>query len=233
MKNYVIIGGSSGIGEAIVKELSANESNSVHATYFQNQKESKANNVNYHYLNVLEDDLIFDFLPSEIHGIMYCPGSINLKPFHRIKPDAFESDYQLQVIGAIKVLQAALPKLKNATNSSIVLFSTVAVQQGFNFHAQVAASKGAIEGLTRALAAELTPNIRVNCVAPSLTDTPLASKLLSSDAKREANASRHPLQRFGSAEDIASIASFLVSDKSSWLTGQIIHVDGGISAIKG
>ena len=233
MKNYVIIGGSSGIGEAIVKELSANESNSVHATYFQNQKESKANNVNYHYLNVLEDDLIFDFLPSEIHGIMYCPGSINLKPFHRIKPDAFESDYQLQVIGAIKVLQAALPKLKNATNSSIVLFSTVAVQQGFNFHAQVAASKGAIEGLTRALAAELTPNIRVNCVAPSLTDTPLASKLLSSDAQREANASRHPLQRFGSAEDIASIASFLVSDKSSWLTGQIIHVDGGISAIKG
>lgn len=233
MKNYVIIGGSSGIGEAIVNELSATETNVVHATYFQHPQETAAPNKQFHYLNILEDNFTLDFLPEEIHGIVYCPGSINLKPFHRIKPEDFEHDYKLQVLGAIKVLQAALPKLKKTTGASIVLFSTVAVQQGFNFHSQVASSKGAIEGLTRSLAAELAPNIRVNCIAPSLTDTPLASKLLSSEEKREANAIRHPLQRFGSAEDIASIASFLVSDKSTWLTGQIIHVDGGMSAIKG
>ena len=126
-----------------------------------------------------------------------------------------------------------MPRLKNEDGASIVLFSTVAVQQGFNFHSQVAASKGAIEGLTRSLSAELAPNIRVNCVAPSLTDTPLAAKLLSSDEKREANASRHPLNRIGSAQDIASIVEFLLSEKSSWITGQIIHVDGGMSSIKG
>jgi NAD(P)-dependent dehydrogenase (short-subunit alcohol dehydrogenase family) len=141
-------------------------------------------------------------------------------------------DYQLQVIGAIKIIQQVLPRLKNASSASIVFFSTVAVQTGFNFHSIVAASKGAIEGLTKALSAELAPKIRVNCIAPSITNTPLASNLLNSEEKIAANAQRHPLKRIGRAEDLASLACFLLSDRSSWITGQIIHADGGMSAIK-
>lgn len=141
-------------------------------------------------------------------------------------------DYNIQVMGAVRSIQKALPALKNSEDASIVLFSTVAVQNGFNFHSQISASKGAIEGLTRALAAEFAPGLRVNCIAPSLTDTPLASKLLNSDAKRKMNEERHPLKRIGRSEDIASMASFLLSDKSGWITGQIMHVDGGMSSIR-
>ena len=125
-----------------------------------------------------------------------------------------------------------MPALKNSGSASILLFSTVAVQLGLNFHTQVAASKGAIEGLTKALSAELAPNIRVNCIAPSLTDTPLAASLLNSEQKMEANALRHPLKRVGTVNDISEMACFLLSDKSSWITGQILHVDGGMSSIK-
>ncbi len=157
---------------------------------------------------------------------------INLRPFERIKPIDFANDYNLQVIGAIKVIQVVAAKLKNADNASIVLFSTVAIQTCLPFHTQVSASKGAIEGLTKALAAEYAPKIRVNAIAPSLTDTPLAASLLNSDAKRESNANRHPLKRNGKAEDIASMTEFLLSSKSSWITGQIFHVDGGISSLK-
>lgn len=229
MRNYLIIGASSGIGKALATQL-ANEGHQVTGT-FNNTAIDSNNGVNYHYLDVTTDfDL--DFLPDTIDGIAYCPGSINLMPFKRIKPEQFLSDYNLQVVGAIKIIQAALPAMKKAENPSIVLFSTVAVQSGFNFHAQVAASKGAIEGLTKSLAAEFAPTIRVNCIAPSLTDTPLASKLLSSPEKKEANAQRHPLKKIGSAEDIAESAAFLLSEKSSWITGQILHVDGGMSSLK-
>ena len=125
-----------------------------------------------------------------------------------------------------------LPRLKKSGNASIVLFSTVAVQSGLPFHTQVAASKGALEGLTKALAAELAPTIRVNCIAPSLTDTPLAASLLNTEQKKEAIALRHPLKRIGTAGDIANMASFLLSPKASWITGQILHVDGGMSSLK-
>jgi NAD(P)-dependent dehydrogenase (short-subunit alcohol dehydrogenase family) len=138
----------------------------------------------------------------------------------------------LQVIGAVKTIQAALPKLKNADNASAVLFSTVAEKTGLNFHSLVATSKGAIEGLTRALAAEFAPKIRVNCVAPSLIDTPLAASLINNDQKREANAQRHPLKRFGLPKDITDITEFLLSEKSSWIIGQTFSVDGGMSSIK-
>jgi NAD(P)-dependent dehydrogenase (short-subunit alcohol dehydrogenase family) len=158
---------------------------------------------------------------------------VNLKPFSRIKPVDFISDYQLQLVGAVKVIQACLPKLKNASSPSIVLFSTVAVQTGFNFHSLVAASKGAVEGLTKALAAEFAPKIRVNCIAPSITDTPLAGTLLNSEEKKEANAQRHPLKKIGKPEDLANLAEFLLSDKSAWITGQVLHADGGMSSIKG
>ena len=231
MKNYLIIGGSGGIGMALAKQL-AQSGNNVIATYNKNEPVQVGSNIRFHQLNILDDTITLDFLPDELSGIIYCPGSINLRPFERIKPIDFESDYKLQVIGAIKIIQAVLPKLKKAENASIVLFSTVAVQSGFPFHTQVAASKGAIEGLTKALAAEYAPKIRVNCIAPSLTDTPLAANLLNSDQKKEANAARHPLKRIGTAEDIAHIAAFLLSEKASWITGQIMHVDGGMSSLK-
>ena len=138
----------------------------------------------------------------------------------------------MQVVGAVKTIQAVSSKLKNAENAAIILFSTMAVQNGLPFHSQVSASKGAIEGLTKALAAEYAPKIRVNCIAPSLTDTPLAASLLNTDQKRDANAERHPLKRIGTTEDIVHMAEFLLSDKASWITGQIMHVDGGISTLK-
>ena len=231
MKNYLIIGGSGGIGMALSKQL-AQSGNNVIATYNKNEPVHADLNIRFHQLNILDDTITLDFLPDELSGIIYCPGSINLRPFERIKPIDFEIDYKLQVIGAIKIIQAVLPKLKKAENASIVLFSTVAVQSGFPFHTQVAASKGAIEGLTKALAAEYAPKIRVNCIAPSLTDTPLAANLLNSDQKKEANAARHPLKRIGAAEDIAHIAALLLSEKASWITGQIMHVDGGMSSLK-
>ena len=231
MNNYLIIGASSGIG----KQLSANLSNSgnkVFGTYNSNSPESESENIEYHQLNVLDEEIDFSFLPETLSGIVYCPGSINLKPFLRFSPADFLEDYQLQLIGAVKVIQAALPKLKAAEAASIILFSTVAVQSGFNFHSQVSSSKGAIEGLTRALAAEFAPQIRVNCIAPSLTDTPLADTLLNTDTKKEANALRHPLKRLGTTEDIAAMAEFLLNENSGWITGQVMHVDGGMSAIK-
>jgi len=230
MKNYLIIGGSSGIGKALTEQLAIE--GYVYSTFNKNETESNIPNVNYYHLDVTSNEIELNNLPEEIHGLAYCPGSINLMPFKRIKPAQFAEDFELQVNGAIKVIQKVLPNLKAAGNSSILLFSTIAVQTGFNFHAQVAASKGAIEGLTRSLAAEFAPTIRVNAIAPSLTDTPLASKLLSTDEKKEANAQRHPLKSIGSAENIAELGVFLLSEKSKWITGQIIHADGGMSSIK-
>lgn len=231
MKNYLIVGGSSGIGQALVNQLSA-QGHNVYATYNKTAVGSTGPKVQYHHLDVTQDALDLSFLPDQIDGLAYCPGSINLMPFHRIKPIKFLEDYQLQVVGAINILQQVLPQLKKSESASVLFFSTVAVQTGFNFHTQVAASKGAIEGLTRSLAAEWAPKIRVNAIAPSITNTRLASKLLSSEDKIQANADRHPLKKIGSPEDIANAASFLLSEQSSWVTGQIINVDGGISSLK-
>lgn len=229
MKNYLVIGASSGIGQSIAVQLSK-DGHRVYATYNHTTTQS-SNNIKFYPLDVTKE-FHLDFLPEVLDGIVYCPGSINLKPFKRLKPDTFLEDLNLQVIGAIKVIQMAMPALSKSDTPSIVLFSSVAVQSGFNFHSQVSVSKGAIEGLTKALAAEFAPKIRINAIAPSLTDTPLASKLLSSDQKREANALRHPLKRIGTADDIAQSALFLLSEKSSWITGQILSVDGGMSSIK-
>ena len=230
MKNALIVGASSGIGQKLAHILS-NNGDAVFGTYFNHPQESSSQNITYHYLNVLDSEFSLEFLPDTLDGLVYCPGLINLKPFHRTKPEEYLADYNTQVIGAIKVIQAALPKLKKGKDPSIVLFSTVAVQTGYNFHSLVASSKGAIEGLTRSLAAEFAPTIRVNCIAPSLTDTPLASKLLNTDAKKEANENRHPLKRIGQSEDLAQMASFLLSEKASWITGQVMKVDGGMSSI--
>jgi NAD(P)-dependent dehydrogenase (short-subunit alcohol dehydrogenase family) len=230
MSSYLIIGSSSGIGKSLT-QLLADAGNDVYGTY--NSKTGIAEqNFQLHPLNVLDESFTLDFLPDSLEGIVYCPGSINLKPFNRVKPEEYLADFNLQVVGAIKVIQAVLPKLKNAKKSSIVLFSTVAVQMGLSYHSQVSASKGAIEGLTKALAAEFAPNIRVNCIAPSLVDTGLSAALLNTEQKKEANDLRHPLRRIGTVEDIASMAEFLLSEKAGWITGQVMHVDGGMSSLK-
>lgn len=232
MKNYLVIGASTGIGRALALQL-AEQGHQVFATYHHTPTQGNGDHLHYHPLNVLDEQLALDFLPEELHGVAYCPGSITLKPFHRLKPASFTADFELQVGGAIKVLQTVLPRLKASGEASVVLFSTVAVQMGFNFHSQVSASKGAIEGLTRALAAEWAPAIRVNAIAPSLTDTPLAGRLLNSEDKKAAHAERHPLKRVGEPEDLAQTAAFLLSDATRWMTGQVLQVDGGMSGIRG
>jgi NAD(P)-dependent dehydrogenase (short-subunit alcohol dehydrogenase family) len=231
MATILVIGGSSGIGFELSNQL-AQQGYTVFATYNQNKVIPAKANINYHQLNVLDKEIDLAFLPPQLDGLVYCPGSVNLKPFHRIKPEEFTFDYELQVVGAVKIIQSALPRLRQSNHPAIILFSTVAVQMGFNFHTQVASSKGALEGLMRALAAELAPKIRVNCVAPSLTDTPLTQKLLNTDEKRLQNEQRHPLKRIGKPDDIAAAVEFLLSEKSSWITGQVLHVDGGMSKIK-
>jgi len=231
MANFLIIGASSGIGSALAKQLIA-EGHQVYGTFNKTTTVGSGGFAKLQPLNVLDENPDFSFLPDILDGLVYCPGAVNLKPFARVKPEDFVTDFQLQLVGAVKVIQASLPKLKNANSPSILLFSTVAMQMGFNFHSLVASSKGAVEGLTRALAAEFAPKIRVNCIAPSITDTPLAGTLLNTDEKKEANAQRHPLKKIGKPEDLANLASFLLSEKSSWITGQVIHADGGMSSLK-
>jgi NAD(P)-dependent dehydrogenase (short-subunit alcohol dehydrogenase family) len=230
-KNILIVGASSGIGYQLAQKLLLKG-----VTLFSASRTAPTLPPSVTHLTwdaAKPDSLIFGQLPSVLHGVVYCPGSIALKPFNRFSINDFQNDFQLNVLGAIQILQGTFPALKKANGASVVLFSTVAVQLGMGFHSSIAASKGAVEGLTRSLAAEwATAKIRVNALAPSLTDTPLAKQLLSTDEKREASNKRHPLGRIGTPEDIASAAAFLLSEEATWLTGQIIGVDGGMSSIK-
>ncbi len=229
MKQYLVIGGSSGIGAALVQQLKAS---GYHTTATYNESKTiESKGINYVHFDVLDPNSTLE-IPEVLDGVVYCPGRINLKPFHRLTKSDFALDYEVQVLGAIDVIQQALPSLKKSESPSIVLFSTVAVQTGFTFHSTVSASKGAIEGLTRSLAAEFSPKVRVNAIAPSITKTSLTEGLLSNDAKIEANEKRHPLNKIGTAGDVANLAYFLLTDKSSWMTGQVLHLDGGISTIK-
>tara|TARA_B100000795_G_scaffold225812_1_gene181631 strand:+ start:245 stop:940 length:696 start_codon:yes stop_codon:yes gene_type:complete len=230
MRNYIIIGGSSGIGKELVNLLEI-EGVKVFSTYNNNVVEDRAN-IKYIKFDVKKDTLKLEDLPEQIHGLVYCPGSINLKPFHRFTNEDFIEDFKLQVLGATKIIKDLLPKIKKSKDASIVLFSTIAVQSGFSFHSQVAISKGAIEGLTRSLAAELAPTIRVNAIAPSLTNTNLASKFLNTPEKFSLQSKNNPLNKVGEAKDVAEAALYLLLEKSSWVTGQVLHIDGGFSKIK-
>jgi len=226
-KDYLIIGSNSAIGKEIIKQLRTQDAN----LYLTNRSGEK----NEADSNIQEVDVLKEFdleLPDRLDGIVYCPGTINLKPFHRLSAEDFLNDFHINFLGAVKVIQKALKALKKSDHASIVLFSSVAAQLGLSFHSSIASSKAAVEGLARSLAAEFAPKIRVNVVAPSLTDTPLASKLLSNDDKKAANAERHPLKKIGEAKDIAEAALFLLSDRSKWMSGQVLAVDGGIGKLK-
>jgi len=228
MKNILLIGGSQGIGLAISKELE--NKNNVYVASRTSENLEKLN-VTHIPFDVLTDTLDISLLPAVIDGLVYCPGSINLRPFRGLKLETFESDMQINFFSMVKVIQSILPQLTASNQSSIVLFSSVAASMGMPFHTSVAAAKGAIEGFAKALAAEYAPKIRVNVIAPSLTNTPLADKFLNNETKQEKSAERHPLKRFGQPEDLAQMASFLLSENSSWISGQIMHVDGGMSTL--
>ena len=231
-KNFFIVGGSSGIGLEIVKALHE-KGNEIYVGSRTHDQLAGLGRVHHFALDVKADPLNLEGLPEILNGVVYCPGTIRLKPFQRLTIDDFLEDLQINFLGAVKTLQACLTRLKKSkTGASVVLFSTVAVKTGMPFHASVAGAKAAVEGLTRSLAAEFAPRIRVNAIAPSLTDTPLAQNLLSNEEKRQASAERHPLKRIGTPQEIARLAVHLLSDASAWLTGQIIHVDGGMSALK-
>jgi NAD(P)-dependent dehydrogenase (short-subunit alcohol dehydrogenase family) len=226
-KNILLIGGSSGIGLSLVNQIS--QDHNVYVACRSNN--SLPENVNYINYDVLNDELDSSLFPETIDSFIYLPGSINLRPFKSLSIESFKEDLEINFIGLIKSLKSVLKNLTASNSASIVLFSTVAVQRGMPFHSSVSSSKGAIEGLAKSLAAELSPKIRVNVIAPSLVNTPLANRFLNNDIKIEKSANRHPLKRIGSASDIANLIDYLISDKSSWITGQIIAIDGGLSTI--
>lgn len=231
MKNIVIIGCGQGIGFSAAKILSENY-NVIGISKTENN-EIKNLNIEFHTMNIADGNLDKINFPDVIDGLVYAPGSINLKPFNRLSLDDFKTDFDINVLGAVKTIQKLLPNMKKSASASIVLFSSVASKLGMPFHASIAASKSAVEGLTKSLAAELSAQkIRVNAIAPSLTDTNLASQLLSTPEKREASGKRHPLQRIGNSDEIGKMVEFLLSENSAWITGQIIGIDGGMSSVK-
>ena len=228
-KNILIIGGSSGIGLALAELLSP--SNKIYIASRTSENIAGLDVIHIPF-DATTETLDISLLPEKLDGFVYCPGSINLRPFKGLSTEAFEKDFQINVTGAINSLKNVLGQLSASGNASVVFFSTVAVQTGMPFHSSVAASKGAIEGLTRSLAAEFAPKIRVNAIAPSIVNTPLASKFLNNDIKIEKANDRHPLGRIGNAKEIAQATSFLLGEESSWMTGRVLQLDGGIGNLK-
>ena len=231
-RNVLVVGGSSGIGLALSKRLIAAGA-SLHLWSRSRPEDLDPGRYTYSPVDVLKPLAEQNpETPNALHGLAYCPGSITLASFQRLKEEQFLDDFQLNLLGAVRVLQHCLRSLV-PQESSVVMFSTVAVQTGFQFHASIASAKGAVEGLVRSLAAEFAPKgVRFNAVAPSLTATPLAGSLLSTEDKRTKSGQRHPLGRIGKASDQASAAEYLLSSDSGWITGQVLRVDGGYSSVR-
>ena len=232
-RTVVIVGGSSGIGMACVKLLAHEKNTIISISRSPNNEVVGLPNVTHISADVCDKSADFSNLPDKIDALIFCPGTINLKPFKNLALDDFSKDYEVNVLGLVRVLQACIDKLNRSEHASVVLFSTVAVSQGMSYHSSIAAAKGAIEGLTRSLAAEYSnTGIRFNAIAPSLVNTPLANKFTQSSAKLESISKRHPLNRIGNPEEIASLANYLISDSAAWMTGQVIGLDGGLSSIQ-
>lgn len=228
-ERFLVVGGTSGIGAAVVERLA--QAGAAVTVLSRNPQQAPARpGVTWHAWDAA-DPLPPDLLPEALDGLVYCPGSIRLKPFARLSEQDFQADLDLNLLGAVRALQGALPALKRARCASIVLFSTVAVGVGMPYHASVASAKGAVEGLVRALAAELAPNIRVNAVAPTITDTPLAGRLLADEARREAAAARHPLRRVGDPAEVADAVVWLLRG-APLTTGQVVPCDAGLSTLR-
>jgi NAD(P)-dependent dehydrogenase (short-subunit alcohol dehydrogenase family) len=226
-KKILVVGGSSGIGQSVIEKLTSQGAE----IWNLSRTEVSGPGVVHQTVDITDEELSFE-LPEVLDGFVYAPGTINLRPFNALKVEDFQNDWEVNVLGFVKVMKLALKSLRKIP-SSVVLFSTVAVSQGMSYHASIAASKGAIEGLTKSLAGEYARNnIRFNAIAPSLTDTPLTHNLLSSEEKRKASDERHPLKRVGQAQDISEAALYLLSESSGWMTGQTLHLDGGMSSVR-
>lgn len=223
--NILVAGAARGIGAAVARRLRAS-GHEVVAT--ARQPDGNETTIPF---DATEREPSLE-LPEKLDGLVYCPGTVNLKPFHRLTNEEIQNDLDINVLGAVRLLQRALPALKKSECASVVLFSTVAVGTGMPMHASIALAKGALEGLARSLAAEWAPRIRVNVIAPSLTDTPLVSQFVSSPEKRETSAARHPLKRIGSADETAAWVEHLLGPASGFMTGQVIHLDGGMSSLR-
>lgn len=226
MKNILVIGGSKGIGNAILNILI--DKNKV-INISRTTPELSHKNLAHYNCNVLSDDL-----PEleAVDTLIYCPGSINLKPISRLNLDNFKDDFEINVLGAVKAIQKYLPLLKEGKSPSILLFSTVAAKLGMPFHASIATAKSGVEGLVKSLGAELAPTIRVNAIAPTVTNTELASKLLRNEKMIENITNRHPLKKFLNPDEVANMADFLISEKAASISGQIIEMDCGIVSFK-
>lgn len=226
MKKIIVIGGSRGIGKAIILALSP-----THQVTNISRSSPDYSHANLKHFSC---DVISDDFPEieEADGLIYCPGSINLKPFKRLSLEDFRTDFEINVMGAVKAIQAYTPALSKSASGSIVLFSTVATSLGMPFHASIATAKSAVEGLTKSLAAELLPNIRVNAIAPTITDTDLAAKFLRNERMVENTKQRHPLKKFLAPSEVAAMAAYLISDNSRSITGQVFKLDCGIVSLK-
>ncbi|GAB4137710.1 MAG: SDR family oxidoreductase [Bacteroidia bacterium] len=227
-KNILIAGATSGIGLELTKKLLGEG----HKVFSISRRPDHPLPGVFHVQHDFSGDAEIPMhWPERLHGLVYCPGTIQLKPFGRLTDNDFLNEYRVNVLGAVQLIRKAIPALKHDEGASVVLFSSVAARTGMPFHASIAAAKGSIESLTFSLAAEYAPQIRFNCIAPSLTDTPLAGKLLNTPEKISAAAQRHPLKKTGSPEEMAEMAAFLLHD-AMFITGAVIPVDGGIGRLK-
>ena len=228
-KNILIIGANSDIGLEI-SNLATADGHNIYAT---SRDDANINNFeNFFQLDPNNSLDTLDDLPEDIHGLVYCPGSINLRSLQRLTLDDIKNEMEINFYGAFNIIKKVLPNLKKNEGASVVLFSTVAVKTGMPMHSSIAAAKGAVEGLAKSLAAELAPRVAINCVAPSIVDTKLAANILSTDERKQASADRHPLKAIGSSNTIANSAYYLLKAKENWITGQIIRPDGGLSSLK-